>query len=481
MSIEAGLLAVLVAVLAAQLLLFGGHLASASGTVHRFVRGAPDSPPRRGVVVAAVVVGGVLRLLWVIWATRAPTEMRDPAEYLRIASDFGHGILPRFGGLDHSAYWPPGYPAVLAPFVAFADRTGWISPAFVASLVNVVAGTVTIALTALVAERWLGPRARNPAAWLVALCPALVFWTATAHTETVFTALLLGLVVLTASVVDTPSWRRWALVGLLVGAAFLVRSPAVIALVLPALTIRAERGSFAGAARATGLVALSAMVLLMPWAIRNGLQVGFWSPSSTNNAAAACFGHHDDAQGVWEPAELTRELQQDCYGGSPFDDRRLLPVYEAAGAATPPADAFGEPDEVRWYREAMGRAVAWAVSHPVEEVGLSVSKAWATWGDEGAVVDGARNYAEPGWAGRWHTPLSRVADLWLWLVGIVAVLGLALVPACRRATPVWAPIVLLTLAILGGVAEPHYRYPVLPLVAVLAAGFIARRTEAVSA
>ena len=34
---------------------------------------------------------------------------------------------------------------------------------------------------------------------------------------------------------------------------------------------------------------------------------------------------------------------------------------------------------------------------------------------------------------------------------------------------------LFTLAIVAALAQPHYRFPVLPLVAILAAGFLARR------
>lgn len=449
------------------------------------VRGAstrllgPADPGRR-LFIGAVVIGALLRVLWVIWATRTPTGLRDPAEYLRIASDFGHGVMPRFGGLDHSAYWPPGYPALLAPFVAVADRTGWISPAFVAALVNAAAGTATIVLTGVLAEHWMGIRARPVAAWLVAICPALVFWTATAHTETVFTAMLLGVIVLCTRAAADGSLRRWVLAGLLLGAAFLVRSPAVIALVIPALTIRARRGSWRGAARATGLVAATAALVLVPWMIRNGIQVGVWTPASTNNAGAACFGHHDDAQGRWEPGALTERVQIDCFGGSPFADRRLLPLYGSEGVSLPPGQDWGEPDEPRWYRDSMIGAVEWALGHPTEEARLSARKLWATWGDEGPVVDGARNYAEPGWAGRWHDPLGVAADLWLWIVGGLALVGLVLVPGCRRASPIWAPIALLTLAIVGGVAEPHYRYPVEPLLAVLAAGLLCRRSVGVT-
>jgi len=410
----------------------------------------------------------------VIWATRAPTGGLDPAEYLRIAAGFARGDLPQFGGLEPSAYWPPGYPAVLAPFAWLADHTGWISLAFAASLVNVVAGTATIWLTGLLARRWIGPLARNPAAWLVALCPALVYWTSTPHTETFFTPLFLGVIVLSGTAGDGSATRRWLAIGLLVGGAFLVRSPGVIALAAPALVLRAEQGTWRGALRATGLVLAGAAVLLVPWAIRNGVQVGIWSPASTNNASAACFGHHDGAQGAWEADLADPALQEDCFGGSPYDDRRLAPLY-AGRADLPPGTVLGDPDEVGWYREKMADAVSWAVSHPIQEIPLSIRKAWATWGDEGRVLDGARNFEEYRWAGRWHGLLDGVADLWLWVVGTLALLGLAVVPACRRALPIWGPIALFTLAIIGGVAEPHYRYPVVPLVAVLAAGFLTGR------
>jgi 4-amino-4-deoxy-L-arabinose transferase-like glycosyltransferase len=431
----------------------------------------------RRSLVAAVVVGGGLRLLWVIWATRAPTEPQDPAEYLRIATDLGRGILPTFGGGVHSAYWPPGYPALLAPFVWVARETGWASPAFTAALFNVVAGTATILLTGVLARRWLGPGAGAVAAWLIALCPALIYFTSTAHTETAFTPLLLGVILLADRATEHESWRRWAVAGLVLGVAFLVHSPAVIALTVPALTIRARRGAWRGALRPTMLVAVAAAVLLVPWAVRNGVQVGVWSPAPTSNASAACFGHHDRTRASMTPSLAEPRLQEDCFGGSPYDDPRLAPMYAAAGEV-PPDLGPDEPDEPRWYRETMSEAVSWVLRHPGEEVVLSAQKVWATWGDEGRAVEAARNYDAGEWAGRWHDPLRLVADLWLWLVGVLALVALAVVPACRRALPVWVPIALLTLAIVGGIAEPHYRYPVVPMVAVLAAGLLARRDVA---
>ncbi|MCB1016650.1 MAG: glycosyltransferase family 39 protein, partial [Acidimicrobiales bacterium] len=394
---------------------------------------------RREVVVAAVVVGAALRLAWVVWATRTPTGLRDPAEYLRIAVGLTEGDLPRFGGGGGpSAFWPPGYPALLAPFVWVARETGWASTAFVASLVNVVAGTASVALAGVLAGQWLGRSARAVAAWLVALAPGLVFWTSTPHTETAFTPFLLGALVLASAAADRPSTRRWALVGVLAAAAFLVRSPGVIVLAAPALALRGRTGTWRGALRPTLVTVAVAAALLVPWTVRNGVQVGFWSPASTNNAGAVCFGHHDDALPLWEPEKLSQRIQDDCYGTSPYAERRFAELYRLSGAA---AEAMPvEVDEAAWYREATGKGVRWALTHPLDELRLDVHKVWETWSSEGRVVDGARNFEDPGWAGRWHGPLEALADWWGWLVGALALAGLATSAACRRALVLWVPI-----------------------------------------
>lgn len=424
--------------------------------------------------VAAIVAGAVLRLLWVIWATRTPSPPTDPSEYIRIALEFGDGHLPRFGGVGGpSAHWSPGYPVLISPFVLLADRTGWMSPAFAAALVNVAAGTFTIWLTGLVAARWVGATARNAAAWLVALCPALIYFTATAHNETAFTPFLLAMVVLAGSRTTDVRMRNWAVIGLLVGFGFLIRAPALIGVALPLMAIRARGGSWRRVGRATGLVVVGVAVFLVPWTIRNGVQVGIWGPGSTSNASALCFGHNDGIVANWETNLADPDLQVECFRNSPYDDPRL---YEQLGDEVPEGVSIEGPDEPRWYREKVSDAVRWAVTHPVEEVRLSTQKVWETWSDEGRVVDAARNYEQRGWAGSWHTPLSALANMWLWAVGALAVAALVLVPSCRRAFPVWGPVLLFTLAIVSALAEPHYRYPVVPLVAVLAAGLLCRRS-----
>jgi 4-amino-4-deoxy-L-arabinose transferase-like glycosyltransferase len=426
--------------------------------------------------VAAVVVGGLLRLAWVIWATRTPPFPTDPSEYLRIALELSEGTSPRFGGVgEPSAYWSPGYPLVLSPFVWFADRTGLLSPAFAASLVNVAAGMLTIWLTALLADRWVGARTKVTAAWLVALWPSLIYYSSTAHTETVFTPVLLGAFVLAGSRTRDVPTRNWLFIGLLVGLGVLFRAPGIIGLAAPLLALRVRRGSWRASwrqgARATGIVLVGAAIVLVPWTVRNGVQVGIWSPGSTSNAAALCYGHNDDVSASFSDSITNRDLEIECFRGSPYDDAS---AFVANDQEVPPSVGTGPPDEVGWYQDRVSDAVRWALSHPEQEARLSVAKVWETWSYEGRVVEAANNYQSSTWAGSWMTPLGALANLWLWVVGALAIAGLALVPACRRALPIWVPVLLLTLAIVAAVAQPHYRFPVVPLVAILAAGFLSR-------
>lgn len=425
-------------------------------------------------LLGAIVVGGVVRLVWAITATTAPIGTADAAEYERLAVAFSRGEMPTFFTGIPSAYWAAGYPMILAPFMWVARTTGWISPLFTASLVNVVAGTTTIAFTAYLAHRWVGASARNWAAWLIALMPAQIYYTSTAHSETVLTTLVLGgFAALTAVLHRHPAGRerlRWLVVsGLLVGLAVLVKSSGVVLFAVPVLALRASSGRWRGqgALRATGAVVLGALVLLVPWTIRNGVQVGVWTPLGTQNATVLCMGNHDTATGGWHPVP---ESLEDCYHSSPWDDERLLGTE---AYSVPPGWEFQGPDEPRWYREASSRGLRWAMTHPLDEIRLAWLKTAEAWGDEWDALPSATNFNRPDFAGGKGSPFDVGADVYLWGLQLLAVGGLIFVKACRRALPVWGLVVLLTMMIWGGLAQPHYRHPAVPLLAVLAGGTLA--------
>jgi hypothetical protein len=360
---------------------------------------------------------------------------------------------------------------LLAPFVFVARHTGAATPAQVASMVNVVAGTFTVGATAFLAGRWISPRARNPAAWLLAIAPAHVYFTPTAHGETVFAAVFLGstwwlTVLVDRSLVSGTQVRtRWLLVfGLLVAFAVLVRGPGLLLLAVPPMIVRARGGSVRSGVRTGGVVVAATVVGLVPWTLVNGLRVGVWTPVSTQNATALCVGHHDLADGGFPLTGMPQEIAEDCYRHSPWDDPEL--------DLAPPGWRYSGVDEARWYRASSRHGIGWAVTHPVDEVWLAGQKMVEAWSSEWDALPAGRNYQQDDWTGRATGPLNGVANVWLYLVEALAVLGLVVSPPCRRATPIWGSALLACLVVVAGIGQPHFRHVAIPFLVILASGAV---------
>jgi hypothetical protein len=98
-------------------------------------------------------------------------------------------------------------------------------------LVNVLLGGITVLLVALLARRLLGDQAKARAAWLAALAPSLVWWSAPLLKEAVTPLLMvLGLLAVTA----LPRPRALAVLIAVVAALLITRAPAALALVVGA-------------------------------------------------------------------------------------------------------------------------------------------------------------------------------------------------------------------------------------------------------
>jgi hypothetical protein len=434
---------------------------------------APSSgarPSNRSLALA-LLTALALRLFWIAIATRTPTgAFNDAAEYLRMASGFSEGALPSIG-TRASALYAPGYPMLLAPFVFVARQTGVATPAEVASVVNMVAGTFTVGATAFLAARWVSPRARNPAAWLMAVAPAHIYFTPTAHGETVFAAVFLGLtwwltvVVDRSQATDVPVRTRWLLLfGLLVAFAVLVRGPGLLLLAVPPMIVRARGGPVRSVVRVGAVVLAATVVGLVPWTLVNGVRVGVWTPVSTQNATALCVGHHDLADGGFPLTDMPRTIAEDCYRHSPWDDPEL--------GLAPAWWRYSGVDEPRWYRASSQRGIAWAVTHPVDEVWLAGQKLVKAWSSEWDALPAGRNYQQEEWTGRATGPLNGTANAWLYLVEALAVIGLVVSPACRRATPIWGSALLVCLMLVAGIAQPHFRHAAVPFLVVLGSGAV---------
>lgn len=400
----------------------------------------------------AVAVGFVLRLAWAIWATKTPQEpFSDNARYLAMAVRFSGLGTETING-HTTAFTPPGYSALLSPLAYAARHTGWFGLPIAASMLNVVAGTFTVAATGLLAGRWFGTASRAVAAWLMALAPAHIYFTSTALTETVFAALVVGVLLAVTILVQGP-WRSrstwvWLVLGAVIGYTALVRFPGALLIAVPALTIRACTGSWRDSLRVTGWVALAAVLTLVPWTIRNGVQVGVWTPTSTNAAAFFCSGHHPGSTG-----EIPYDGPPECFRGSPFDPDSV--------------------DEPRWYRDTSRDAVKWSASHPFETVRNAAWVSYEMMRDDRDALQSAQDFRGALVGERVAGVLDSLATLWHLGVLVLAIAGLVLLAACRRAIPVWATTAALFALSWGGVGLTRFHTPFQPLLACFAAAALA--------
>jgi len=409
----------------------------------------------------AVAVGFILRLAWALWATRTPPQqLSDPGQYQQIATAFAGGHTLRVGSTI-SAFWPPGYPMALAPLAWLSDKTGVMSLPMAASLLNVLAGTTTIAATGALASMWIGRSARNTAAWIMALAPGPIYLTSVTLSETWYTAIsLIVLVLVTMAARDGWGLRRYAAIGLIVGYAALVRSPGALLVVAPLLAIRALHSDWRRGMRPTLAVLAGTVLVLTPWTIRNGVQVGVWTPTSTNNVAFLCLGTNDDGRTHQDAAEGAR-----CYRQSAFDDPLLYGPGEV-----PPGFTFSHPDEAAWYTATLRGSLRAIRDDPVRQIRTIPIKTFDTFkGDTEALNDAEGFGTRPLVERRTRDVMGRAADIWLWAVIALGALGLAYVRRCRRALLLWGLVGLQVIMVWPGIGIERYHQPIMPLVAVCAA------------
>jgi hypothetical protein len=208
----------------------------------------------------AAVAGFVLRVGWLLVAR--PVPVSDFASYRKLARDILHFRFHSEG--IPTARRTPGYPAVLALGSVVSN-----SPLFL-GLVNCVLSAALIVAVAYAARAFgLGDRARRIAIWATALNPTFVFYAAVLGSENLQLPLLVTGTALALSRRDASG--RAVVAGFAVlGAATLVRAESAVFVAVVLAILLARRVPL------LRIIALgaTAVALVMPWVIRNEIQVG---------------------------------------------------------------------------------------------------------------------------------------------------------------------------------------------------------------
>ena len=421
-------------------------------------------------LLAILGVAFVLRLAWALTTTKAPVfvESGDAYSYFFYGRQFaqGGGYLNLDGSGNATAYYPPGYPAILGALFWVLLHTPLphdaAAMAMAGSLLHVVVGTASVGLVFVLARSIGGTTTGLIAAAVLAVWPNVVFYSSTLQLETVF--IFLSLAVL--AVVVTHDWssgpptlRRTALFGALLAGVCLVRPFAAPFVAVPAIAaLLAGMGI-----RRAAAVALAALVpfvvLLVPWTLRNQRAMGAALPFSSNTGDTVCLDRSLDAE-----------------GGFRFADHE--------GCADP------DLGEVERNAESTRLALEFVKEHPDRELLQIVRRLRLIFGNDNdglyAVERGTNNPFLPDGL---RTALQRTADAYFFVVLALAAVGLARVVADAirqgrlaraRASLVVTPFVALTAtaALLWG--TPRFHLPTAPFLAIFAsvACTTVRRTRA---
>jgi 4-amino-4-deoxy-L-arabinose transferase-like glycosyltransferase len=265
-------------------------------------RRSPDFARRLALIT---VVALVVRIAWV-FAVAGHYRLGNDASWYRFSAldlAMGRGYV---SGLvlirpqPATAQFPPGFETYLA-------AAAWIfgHSRLVAQLAQCAAGTATVAVTGLVARRVAGDGVALLAAALAAVWPNLVVADGTLMSETLFTLLVLLVVLAAYRVLERPSVVRWCVLGALAGLAMLTRGEAT--LLLPFLVVPVAfraRGSWTHNLALAAVATLVALAVLVPWTVRNERTFHrfFWISTNTGNLirdANCAPSYHGRFLGQW--------------------------------------------------------------------------------------------------------------------------------------------------------------------------------------
>jgi len=360
------------------------------------------SVPRTLYWVLAVAL--VLRVAWALYVQEEPSNFGDPIIYLNSARGIADGVGYRlFLSTYPTAFHPIGYPGWLAGIVWVAKSIGLERhDTLLITLTQALLGTASVALLYAIARRLLDERVAIIAAALTACFPNLIFYSGLIYSETLylFGILLAVWIVVRADWTPVPSLPVIALFGLVVGLSTLVRPFTLPLPLFLGIALLRAGARWADVARVVAIALGIAVLVLVPWTIRNSKELHAFVPVSTNLGDTLCL---DNSPGA--------------YGGF-----RELP------AACAP-EVTGPNGEVKQNSHNLRVATKWALHHPIKELTLLPRRFWygyRTDHDGVAEVASSRGGAVQPWA---RVPLVVLANLYYW---VVAILGLIAVPKMWR-------------------------------------------------
>jgi 4-amino-4-deoxy-L-arabinose transferase-like glycosyltransferase len=415
----------------------------------------PPAGSGRRAVAALVLLAALVRAGWVLAAVRDPPRgpFFDMAWYSVAAAQIAAGRgLARLEG-EPTAEWPPGYPALLALVYAASDRSETAG-----KLVNALYGALTTLFTYLLGRRLFGHRAGLWAAAIVAVYPGMVFYSAYTMSEVLFGALVMATAFAFAALetrARPPRAASWLALGLLLGAACLVRGLALGWLLVPPAIWALRLRPWREVARRSSLLGLGVALALAPWTLRNAVRLGAAVPISTSIGWTLAHAH--------APWETGRPSLKTVVHQHRFRERFAhLPYPER---------------EIVTMRAFTRSALSYMLTHPGHELRMIPVRLAVLFEHGHAGLEEGRTPEQPYFSPRWHAALARLADAAFYGVLLLGVLGLPRLLRPRQRAVLVVPLSALCFTAFHSVlfpAHPRYHFQTIPVLALSAAALLTR-------
>jgi tetratricopeptide (TPR) repeat protein len=384
-----------------------------------------------------------LRVAHILAMRRSPYFVHPIIDALTY-HDAARSIAAGHGHPDAVFWQPPGYSYILASFYAITGPTDLLVPRIVQALL----GAAAAVLTAWIGARRFGPRVGLAAGFIVALYGTLIYFDGELLGVSFTVALQLIAVALAVAASDAARpGRFWFGAGFTAGVASLVTAPTLVFVAVFAAFAR----------RHAHLVVLAAAIAIAPVTIRNAVKGGEIVLISTNAGINLYLGNnprYDETVQI-RPDRHWTELTKEPY------DRGIR--TKSGGS-----NYFA------------GRAFEWARKEPIDFLRLQIKKLRLLLGGDEIF----RNQAI--YPSRQYSP---VLSALLWKVpglafpfGLLAPLALlGMVVAWKRAPLLACVVASYVLAVVAFFVAARYRVPLVPYLAIFAAGAVRWFVSAVPA
>ena len=419
----------------------------------------PDSTRRPLLVIAAIALG--LRLAWIFSADVDVTNgfYFDMTWYHGMGQRIAEGMgLTRLTGAP-TAEWPPGYPLALGIIFKLTGDS-----VRAAQLFGALCAAAACALIYLLGKRLAGQSVGLVAACLLALSPGDIFYAPLLLAEVPFTATLVAACVFFLKVDQQageglPSASGCIGVGIILGAATLVRGASILFFLVFAAIWLLRGIGFASTLRSTALVCLGLVLTLVPWTVRNQLRMGEPIVLSTSLGRTLSHAH--------SPVEV---------GGRSLDELRYRMDFWKRYEHIPQPRR-----EIEINRAFTQDALKQILEHPFDEIAFVPRRLVNFFRHDHAALEWGRPHVTPGAVSGPRRPLfdsipdsafAAVADGYFHLVLIAAAVGVAAIVRGREPRSLLIPLAIAYFTLLHITAfpgEPRYRHPAGPFILIAAA------------